>query len=140
MTNSLKLLVIAAAFGLSACASAPPSLYDRLGGQPAITAVVDDFIGNVAADPVINKRFLGVDVPKLKVLLVEQICSATGGPCRYTGRAMKESHRGQDITDADFNAMVGDLVKTLDKFKVPEREKTELLTLLSPMRPDIVGQ
>jgi len=79
-------------------------------------------------------------VPKLKVLLVEQICSATGGPCRYTGRTMKESHRGQDITDADFNAMVGDLVKTLDKFKVPEREKNELLSLLSPMRPDIVGQ
>jgi hemoglobin len=61
------------------------SLYDRLGGKPAIAAVVDDFIGNVAADARINRRFEGADIPRLKGLLVEQICEATGGPCRYTG-------------------------------------------------------
>ena len=119
---------------------AQKSLYDRLGGQPAIVAVVDDFVGNVAADTRINGMFAGTDIPRLKRLLVEQICAGTGGPCKYTGRDMKTAHRGMKVTDAHFNALVEDLVKTLDKFKVPAKEKGELLAILGPMRPDIVGQ
>jgi len=65
------------------------SLYDRLGGKPAITAVVDDFIGNVAGDTRINKRFATADIPRLKTMLVNQICQASGGPCTYTGASMK---------------------------------------------------
>lgn len=127
---------------LSACAQAPAekTLYDRLGGQPAITAVVDDFVANVAANPTINKRFAATDIPKLKRLLVEQVCEASGGPCKYTGRTMKESHKGMDISAAEFNAMGGDMAKTLDKFKVPAREKNEVLALLGSMSKDIVGQ
>lgn len=127
---------------LAACAQPPAdkTLYDRLGGQPAITAVVDDFVGNVAANPAINKRFAGADIPKLKRLLVEQVCEASGGPCKYTGRTMKESHKGMDITPAEFNAMGGDMLKTLAKFKVPEREKNEVMALLGSMNKDIVGQ
>ena len=106
------------------------SLYDRLGGQPAITAVVDDFVGNVAADARINRFFARTDIPRLKRLLVEQICQGTGGPCTYTGRDMKTTHAGMGITDAQFNALVEDLVKSLDKFKVPEKEKGELLGIL----------
>src|SRR5450631_2822970 len=113
------------------------SLYDRLGGQGAIVAVVDDFVGNVAADNRINKFFAKTDIPRLKRLLVEQICAGTGGPCTYTGRDMKSAHTGMRINDAQFNALVEDLVKTLDKFKVPEKEKGELL---GPMKPSIVGQ
>ena len=64
--------------------------------------------------------------------------SATGGPEKYTGRSMKESHAGLKIGVADFNALVEDLVKSLDKFKVPEAEKTELLNVLGPMKGDIV--
>ena len=116
------------------------SLYERLGGQPAIVAVVDDFVGNVAADTRINSFFKTTDIPRLKRLLVEQICAGTGGPCKYTGRDMKSAHRGMKITDAQFNALVEDLVKTLDKFKVPAKEKGELLAILGPMKPDIVGQ
>src|ERR1700730_15366819 len=116
------------------------SLYDRLGGQGAITAVVDDFVGNVAADNRINKFFAKTDIPRLKRLLVEQICAGTGGPCTYTGRDMKSAHAGMGITDAQFNALVEDLVKSLDKFKVPEKEKGELLGILGPMKPSIVGQ
>ena len=116
------------------------SLYDRLGGQPAITAVVDDFVGNVAADARINRFFARTDIPRLKRLLVEQICQGTGGPCTYTGRDMKTTHAGMGITDAQFNALVEDLVKSLDKFKVPEKEKGELLGILGPMKPSIVGQ
>ena len=116
------------------------SLYDRLGGQPAIVAVVDDFVGNVAADGRINGYFARTDIPRLKRLLVEQICAGTGGPCKYTGRDMKTTHKGMGITDAHFNALVEDLVKSLDKFKVPAQEKGELLGILGPMKPDIVGQ
>ncbi|HVE51568.1 MAG TPA: group 1 truncated hemoglobin [Casimicrobiaceae bacterium] len=115
-------------------------LYERLGGQPAIVAVVDDFVGNVAADNRINGFFAKTDIPRLKRLLVEQICAGTGGPCKYTGRDMRSAHAGMNINDAQFNALVEDLVKTLDKFKVPKQEQGELLAVLGPMKPQIVGQ
>ena len=113
-------------------------LYDRLGGKPAITAVVDDFVANVAADTRINGFFAKTDIPRLKTLLVEQICAGSGGPCTYTGRDMKTAHANMGVNDADFGALVEDLVKTLDKFKVPQREKDELLAILGPMKADIV--
>ena len=116
------------------------SLYDRLGGKPAITAVVDDFIGNVAGDTRINKRFANADIPRLKRMLVDQICQASGGPCTYTGASMKDAHKGMKITDAEFNALVEDLVKSLDKFKVGDQEKNDLLGALGGMKPDIVNQ
>jgi len=121
-------------------AAADSSLYDRLGGKTAITAVVDDFVGNVAADKRINARFAKTNIPHLKQMLVEQICQATGGPCTYTGKSMKDAHKGMKISEADFNALVEDLTKSLDKFKVGDREKTELLTALGKMKGDIVGQ
>jgi hemoglobin len=131
-------------FALGACQSmmATPqkSLYDRLGGQPAITAVVDDFVGNVAADSRINGFFAKTDIARLKRLLVEQICAGTGGPCTYTGRSMQAAHKGMNITDAQFNALVEDLQKSLNKFKVPEKEQSDLLAVLGPMKPQIVGQ
>ena len=116
------------------------ALYDRLGGKPAIQAVVDDFIGNVAADSRINQRFAGTNIPRLKTMLVDQICEASGGPCKYTGKSMLESHRGMNISDGEFGALVEDLVKTLDKFKVPAPEKGELLTALGGMKGQIVGK
>jgi hemoglobin len=116
------------------------SLYDRLGGKPAIQAVVDDFIGNVANDGRINKRFAGANIPRLKTMLVDQICEASGGPCKYTGQNMKVAHAGMKITDTEFGALVDDLVKSLDKFKVPAQEKSDLLTALGSMKGDVVGQ
>ena len=119
-------------------AMADKPLYDRLGGKPAITAVVDDFVGHVAADNRINGKFANTDIPRLKMLLVEQICQASGGPCTYTGRSMKATHAGMGVSSGDFDALVGDLVATLNKFKIPEREKNELLGALGPMKSDIV--
>src|SRR5260221_10072292 len=113
-------------------------LYDRLGGQRAIVAVVDDFIGRVAADSRINLRFSNTDIPKLKLLLVEFVCMATGGPCKYTGRDMETSHAGMELVDEEFTALVEDLAATLDKFKVPAKEKGELLGALGPLQPSIV--
>jgi hemoglobin len=137
-------LALVAALLLAACQDmgmAPQkSLYDRLGGKDAITAVVDDFVGNVAADKRINGFFAKTDVPRLKRNLVDQICQATGGPCTYTGKDMKTAHKGMGITDADFNALVEDLKKSLDKFKVPAKEQGELLGALASLKPQIVGQ
>jgi hemoglobin len=114
------------------------SLYDRLGGKPAITAVIDQFVSNVAHDKRINDRFATTDIPLLKKNLVDQVCSASGGPCAYTGRDMKSTHAGMRITTADFNALVEDLIASLDTLKVPEAEKKELLGILGPMKKDIV--
>jgi hemoglobin len=116
------------------------SLYDRLGGKGAITAVVDDFVGNVAGDKRINGYFAKADIPRLKGNLVDQICQATGGPCVYKGKDMKTAHKGMGIADADFNALVEDLVKTLNKFNVPAKEQGELLGILGPLKPQIVNQ
>lgn len=132
-------LTLAACSGM-ASKPAGKSLYERLGGKPAIQAVVDDFIGNVAGDPRINGFFANTHIPRLNGMLVSQICEASGGPCKYTGRDMKTAHAGMGVTEAHFNALVEDLVKSLDKFNVPEKEKGELLTALAAMRGDIVAR
>ena len=118
----------------------PKPLSDRLGGKDAITAVVDDFIGNVAADDRIKARFEHADVKNLKKQLVDQICSVTGGPCQYTGKDMKVAHTGMQIKDEEFTALVDDLKKSLDKFKVGQKEQDELLGALGGLKPQIVGQ
>src|SRR5215813_5832552 len=114
------------------------SLYDRLGGKDSITAVVDDFVARVAADNRINRFFAHANVARLKQMLVDQICQASGGPCNYTGRDMKAAHQGMGISESDFDALVQDLVASLDTFKVGEREKRELLAVLGPMKKEIV--
>ncbi|MBA2252403.1 MAG: group 1 truncated hemoglobin [Nitrospirales bacterium] len=103
-----------------------------------MTAVIDQFVANVANDKRIKERFATTDILWLKKNLVEQVCTASGGPCSYTGRDMKTTHVGMRITTADFNALVEDLGASLDKFKVPEAEKKELLGILGPMKKDIV--
>lgn len=118
---------------------AQKSLYDRLGGKEAISAVVDAFVANVAADVRINKFFEKTDIGHLKQMLVEQICGATGGPCEYTGKDMKTVHTGMKITEEQWNATVEDLVKALDGAGVQAKEKDELLGALGGMKNDIVG-
>jgi len=127
----------------SACAASQPQgkpLYDRLGGKGAITAVVETFVGNVGGDKRINGYFASTDLTKLKAHLVDQICGASGGPCKYTGRTMKQTHAGMGVTDAAFGALVEDLVAALDHHKVGKTEKDELLGVLGPMKSQIVEQ
>lgn len=114
------------------------SLYDRLGGKAAITAVTDEFLARVVADARIKHRFFNTDVPKLRTLLIEFVCMATGGPCKYTGQDMETSHAGMELVDEEFTALVEDLAGALDKFKVPAKEKGELLGALGPLQPQIV--
>jgi hemoglobin len=114
------------------------SLYERLGGLDAITAVVDSFTARCADDDRINKKFERTDIPRLKKMLIDQVCEATGGPCTYTGRTMRETHDGMQVTAGEFDALVADLVTTLDEFNVPKAEQDELLGLLGTMRDAIV--
>jgi hemoglobin len=119
------------------------SLYVRLGGKKSIQAVVDEFINVVAADTRINKFFAETAkdpkrLNKFNKNLVDQICEASGGPCKYKGKDMKAAHLGMGVSEADFNALVEDLVKALDKFNVGAAEKDQLLAALGPMKGDIV--
>ena len=114
------------------------SLYERLGGKAAITAVVDTFVSKVGADKRINGYFASTDLTKLKMHLGNQICEASGGPCQYTGRTMKQTHAGMGVTDVAFGALVEDLMAALDHHKVGKTEKDDLLAVLGPMKDDIV--
>jgi hemoglobin len=114
------------------------SLYERLGGIDAITAVVENFRDRVAGDNRINQKFAKTDLGRLTRMLVDQVCEAAGGPCTYTGRSMKDAHAGMKVTSGEFDALVQDLVATLNHFKVGKKEQDEILAVLGPLQADIV--
>ena len=127
--------------GSSVARAQEKSLYERIGGYNALAAVVDDFVGRLVADKQFERFFAGHSTDSKKRIrqhILDQFCAATGGPCVYTGRDMKTSHAGLGITDADWNAAAKHLVASLDKFKVPEKEKGEVLTFVSSLKKDIV--
>ena len=119
--------------------AASKSLFERLGGQAALTAVVDDLTVRIVADGRINQRFANTDIPHFKQALVEQLCEVSGGPCKYAGKDMRTAHAGMNVADDEFTFLVEDIKATLAKFKVPAREQTELLGALGGMKKDVVG-
>ena len=117
------------------------SLYARLGRYDAIAAVVDEFIGRLIADPQLSRFFTSVSTDskkRIRQLVVDQLCAATGGPCVYIGRDMKSSHKGLGITEGDWQVAVNHLVASLDKFQVKPQEKADVLAALSGLKGDIV--
>ena len=137
----LILLVTTTAAAPPAFSQSKDSLYKRLGGYDAIAAVTDDMLGRLVADPQLSKFFVGLnDVSKTRVRqhFIDFLCKASGGPCAYMGQDMKTAHAGINITEQDWAAAVKDLQATLDKFKVPERERGEVLTMVSSLKGDIV--
>src|ERR1044072_4940186 len=117
------------------------TLYARLGGYDAIAAVVDDFLMRRATAKRFQKFFSGFSDDSKKRLpqhILDQFCVAAGGPCVYTGREMRTSHKGLGITDADWDAAAKHLVAALDKYKVPEAEKNDLLAFVVTQKKDIV--
>jgi hemoglobin len=133
----------AAALGLAACILAGParaddSVYRELGGLPVITAVVDDLLATVYVDPRTAAFFEGVSRKRLHEKLIEQFCSVSGGPCRYTGRSVKDAHKGLGIDQAAFNALVEDLQAAMDKEHVPYHAQNRFLALLAPMSRDVI--
>ncbi|HWW62572.1 MAG TPA: group 1 truncated hemoglobin [Thermoanaerobaculia bacterium] len=134
-------LALCSLFALSAFAAEKKSLYQRLGGYDAIAAVTDDFLGRLATDKEFGRFFGGVSEDSLKKLrqhVVNQLCNATGGPCYYTGRDMRTTHKGLGITEHDWDVAVKHLVATLDKYKVPAPEKSEVLGAVGSLKKDIV--
>lgn len=123
------------------------SLYDRLGGEPAVTAVVDDFVNTAAGDPAVNFTRVGKkrtwdptpeNVTLLKKHLTQFVCSVAGGPQTYEGKDMATAHKDLEITDEEFNAIAVDLQGSLTKFSVPEKEQGELLAAVETTRGSIV--
>ena len=117
------------------------SLYERVGGYNALAAVVDDFVGRLVGDKQFEKFFVGHSTDSKKRIrqhILDQFCAATGGPCVYTGREMKTSHAGLGITNAEWDAAAKHLAASLDKFKVPEKEKGEILAFVTTLKNDIV--
>lgn len=119
----------------------PRSLYQRLGGYDPIAAVTDDFIGRLLNDRQLGRFFTGASTDskkRIRQLVVDQLCAATGGPCVYVGRGMRAAHEGLGITESDWQAAVAHLVATLDNFNVPAKEKNELLAIASSLKGEIV--
>jgi hemoglobin len=115
-----------------------PSLYQRLGGRDGINAVVATFVVNIGRDQRIQLRFLFTDLDSLQRHLSEQICEASGGPCKYTGKPMKPGHAGMHVQNAEFDAMAEDLVAALKSHGVGASEQKELLAVIGSLRPEIV--
>ncbi|KAF0102377.1 MAG: putative globin-like protein [bacterium] len=143
LVHTLVAVSLSAAL-LAGCAQTPAkpqaSLYDRLGGKEAITAVVDTLSANVAADARVNQRFANANIKRFKAQMVDLLCEASGGPCKYKGMDMKTAHTGMKISEAEFMAVAENASKTLDSFKVPAAEKAEVMNLLASMRDDIVNR
>ncbi|WP_431480755.1 group I truncated hemoglobin [Pseudomonas thivervalensis] len=126
---------------LSACAQSLPrddSLYQDLGAQAGITRIVEGMLLNIARDERIVERFRKIDIERLRDKLIEQFCVETGGPCTYTGDSMAESHKGQNISRSDFNALVEDLIAAMDEQRVPVPVQNRLIARLALMRGEII--
>jgi hemoglobin len=136
--------VLAAFILLAACHSHPAPtdnrpLFQRLGGQPAINAVVHEFVVTTKADSRINQFFTNTDPVKLEAAMDDHVCSITGGGCTYKGKSMTEAHTGMKLSDADFAAFMDDLQQVLAKMKVPARETKEVVDAFNGLRPEVVG-
>lgn len=143
-----QLLLMAAALVapavLAQATPAQPSLYDRLGGLKGITVVVDDFIDRLLVNetlnknPAVNAGRVSSPAPYLKFQVSQMVCEATGGPCKYTGKGMKESHSHLNITEQEWSTMAAEFQISLDKFKVPAAEQKELFDIVGTTKADIV--
>lgn len=135
MRNAIIRFVLFALF--AACAHQQP-LYQRLGGEPVVTAIVDSFIERFADDTRVAPTFAKTDIAKFRRLLIEQICNLTGGGCTYTGRSMPSSHEGMKITESQFNAIVEDLQDAMNRQRIPIGLQNELIATLAPLREGII--
>ncbi|MBU1283762.1 MAG: group 1 truncated hemoglobin [Gammaproteobacteria bacterium] len=139
----MRSLLLAFVLTLTACAQQPPkdgSLYRDLGEQAGITRIVEGMLLNIAADARIGRHFENIDIVRLRDKLVEQICFEAGGPCTYTGDSMEESHKGQNLTPSDFNALVENLQDAMSAQGVPMPAQNRLLARLAPMRAQVIDR
>lgn len=137
----MRILPLILVLLLSACAQQPAkddSLYRDLGERPGITRIVEGMLLNIARDERIVERFRKIDIQRLRDKLIEQFCVEAGGPCQYTGDSMAESHKGQNVSRSDFNALVEDLIAAMDQQGISVPVQNRLIARLAPMRPDVI--
>ncbi|WP_297838438.1 group 1 truncated hemoglobin [Pseudomonas sp.] len=128
---------------LAGCAQTPAhndDLYVALGQRAGLQRIVEGMLLNIARDKRISGHFKSSHVVRSRDKLVEQFCVETGGPCRYTGDSMAESHKGQHLTHSDFNALVEDLIDAMDAQKIPVPTQNRLIAKLAPMRGDVIDK
>ena len=136
---------MSAVAGISLCVSCTAMagghlLYERIGAQDGIATVVDGFLGKVGADDRVNGRFADTDMPKLRGLLIEQVCEATGGPCKYSGKNMLDAHKGMNITEAEFGIIAAHFAAAMSDAGVTVEDNGTIMGVLAGMHDDIVGQ
>lgn len=135
----VKYLLLVLSLTLAACQQSPQtSLYQRLGGQPGVEKIVDGVLYGIEHDQSIVHHFADTDIPRFRRLLIEQFCELSGGPCKYSGVSMQESHTGFQITQAHFDALVNHLITAMQQHDVPVEAQNELLAILAPMYKDVV--
>lgn len=118
--------------------AAAPRLYEQLGGETGVVAIVDQFLFKLADDERINHFFVDTNLKRFRAKLIEQFCALSGGPCTYSGDSMAQSHAGMGVNPAAFNALVEDLIEAMEACKVATGAQNRLLALLAPMHKDII--
>jgi len=139
----MRSLLLVVVLTLAACAQQPAkddSLYRDLGEQAGITRIVEGMLLNIVGDARIVRHFENIDIERLRDKLVEQICVEAGGPCTYTGDSMEESHKGQNLTPSDFNALVENLQDAMTAQGVAIPAQNRLLARLAPMRAQVIDR
>lgn len=145
----MKRLSLAFAFALALGTIAPlhaqttpvvdDSLYQALGGRPALARLMDDFLQRLRQDRRMNPFFKDVNAEQFKSSLAEQLCEVAGGPCRYKGPDMASAHSNIDVTRADFNALVEVLQRSMDAQGIAFATQNRLLARLAPMHRDVIN-
>lgn len=142
--SALRAMCLVLLTTLAACTqttdSGPASdqLYRDFGGQPGIERLIDGLLDNIARDDRIFPLFRDANIDRLRGKLIEKFCSLTGGPCTYTGASMVDAHSGRQITEAQFNALVEDLIDAMEEQKIAVATQNRLIAILAPMRPEVI--
>lgn len=116
------------------------NLYEAFGGREGLVKIMDDFMDRLVTNPATRPFFENSDKERIKLQLVEQFCVIMKGPCTYSGRSMAEAHRGQNISERAFFALVEEFQKSANKFDVPFRAQNRLIAALAPMHRDIIDR
>lgn len=136
--TTIGALLAVALLSITGAAQAEPTLYEQIGGEPVLRKTVEEFVVIMEKDDRINFAFGNTDITKFKQLLFEQMCNITDGPCKYTGRTMKESHEKLAVNNVMFNALAEDVYIAFDRAGVPYRLQNKVMAIFAPMQRDIV--
>lgn len=144
LASTLRAAGLVLLVGLAACSQSPSrqespdQLYRDFGGQPGIERLIDGLLDNIARDDRIFPLFRDTNIDRLRSKLIEKFCGLTGGPCPYTGASMVDAHSGLKITEAQFNALVENLIDAMESQHIAVGTQNRLLAILVPLRPEVI--